>query len=120
MRNNAIGLIADVATVHTDVVEPYVDDIAPLLETDDTFTRINASGALSRVAEDFPAAVDPLTPALIELLNDTDPQARQNACWGLGYLNAEDATANLEECASQDDDQDVRSRASWALSQIKQ
>jgi HEAT repeat protein len=120
LRNNAIGLIADVATVHTDVVEPYVDDIAPLLETDDTFTRINASGALSRVAEDFPAAVDPLTPALIELLNDTDPQARQNACWGLGYLNAEDATANLEECASQDDDQDVRSRASWALSQIKQ
>jgi len=120
LRNNAIGLIADVATVHTDVVEPYVDDIAPLLETDDTFTRINASGALSRVAEDFPAAVDPLTPALIELLNDTDPQARQNACWGLGYLNAEDATASLEECASQDDDQDVRSRASWALSQIRQ
>ena len=120
LRNNAIGLIADVATVHTDVVEPYVDDIAPLLETDDAYTRLNASGALSRVAEDFPAAVEPLTPTLIELLNDDDPQARENACWTLGHLSAEDATARLEECAIDDEEPDVRSTASWALTQIRQ
>jgi len=53
LRNNAIGLIGDVAIVHTDVVEPYTEEITALLTVEDTYTRINASGALSRVAEDF-------------------------------------------------------------------
>jgi len=31
LRNNAIGLIGDVAIVHTDVVEPYTEEITALL-----------------------------------------------------------------------------------------
>ena len=119
LRNNAIGVISDVATVHTDVIESYTDDIEPLLDVDDDYTRINASGALSRVAEDFPATVAPLTPTFIELLDDNNSLVRENACWALGHLSAEDATASLEECACCDNDSDVRSRASWALTQLR-
>ncbi|MFC7233428.1 HEAT repeat domain-containing protein [Saliphagus sp. GCM10025308] len=119
LRNNAIGLVGDVAIIHTDVVEPHTETIATLLTVDDTYTRINASGALSRVAEDFPDSVDHLTPTFLELLSDESPLVRENACWGLGYLSARDAVSTLEERAHDDENADVRERASWALAQIE-
>jgi HEAT repeat protein len=119
LRNNAIGVIADVATVHTDVIEKYSDEIAPLLQVDDEYTRINASGALSRVAEDYPTTVAPVTPTFIDLLDDTNTLVRENACWALGHLRADEAATKLEECATGDSDPDVRSRASWALTEIR-
>jgi hypothetical protein len=118
LRNNAIGLIGDVATVHTDVVEPYTEEITALLTVDDTYTRINASAALSRVAEDFPDSVEHVTPTFIELLSDENEIVRENACWALGYLCARDATSALENRVDNDDNPDVRTRASWALAQI--
>jgi len=54
-----------VAIVHTDVVEPYTEEITALLTVEDTYTRINASGALSRVAEDFPDSVEHVTPTFV-------------------------------------------------------
>ena len=120
LRNNAIGLIGDVAIVHTDVVEPYTEEITALLTVEDTYTRINASGALSRVAEDFPESVEHVTPTFVELLSDENPLVRENACWALGYLCAQDATPALEGRARDDDNADVRTRASWALAQINE
>jgi hypothetical protein len=107
-----------VAIVHTDVVEPYTEEITALLTVEDTYTRINASGALSRVAEDFPESVEHVTPTFVELLSDENPLVRENACWALGYLCARDATSTLEDRAHGDDNADVRTRASWALAQI--
>jgi len=120
LRNNAIGLIGDVAIVHTDVVEPYTEEITALLTVEDTYTRINASGALSRVAEDFPDSVEHVTPTFVELLSDENPLVRENACWALGHLCARDATSALEDRAHDDDNADVRTRASWALAQINE
>ncbi len=118
LRNNAIGVIGDVAIVHTDVVEPYIDVIAPLLDDDDEFARVNASGALSRVAEDFPDSVAHLTPTFVELLSAESPVVRENACWALGLLGAEEAESALAERATEDDDANVRERATWALNRI--
>ena len=119
LRNNAVGLIADVARVHTDVVEPHVEAIAPLLTVDDTYTRINASGALSRVAEDFPGSVRDLSGEFIDLLTDDSPAVRENACWGLGYLQASEAEEDLRRRVREDESEEVRSRASWALSRLE-
>lgn len=118
LRNNAIALIGDVAIVHTDVVEPHAEAITRLLTVEDTYTRINASAALGRVAEDFPDSVAHATPTFVELLADEDPIVRENACWALGYLCAREATSALKARAHDDDNADVRTRASWALAQI--
>lgn len=118
LRNNAIGVIGDVALVHTDVVEPHTDEIAPLLSEDDEFARVNASGALGRIAEDFPGSVAHLTPRFVDLLDAESALVRQNACWALGHLGAEEAASALEDRATEDDDAEVRERASWALDRI--
>jgi len=118
LRNNAIGVIGDVAIVHTDIVEPYTEDIAPLLRANDDFTRINASGALSRVAEDFPDSVTHLTAEFVELLGAENKLVRENACWALGYIGATEAKSALETRVTEDESADVRDRASWALDQL--
>ncbi|SDF96061.1 HEAT repeat domain-containing protein [Halorientalis regularis] len=119
LRNNAVGLVGDVATVHTDVVEPYTDDIGSLLTVDDTYTRINASAALARIAEDFPDEVAPLAPQFRTLLDDDHPVVRKNACWALGHLGDDTAKSTLETISETDDDEDVRTRAMWAVAQIE-
>jgi len=118
LRNNATAILGDIAQMHADVVEPHVDDLAPHLTVDDRFTRVNTSGALSRVAEDFPESVEHLTGTFIELLADDDPLVRTNACWTLGHLDADDAVAALAERAHEDEDQEVRNRAAWAHARI--
>ncbi len=119
LRNNAVALTFEAAAIHTDIVEPYVDDIAALLSVDDVYTRVNASGTLARVAEDFPDSVEHMAPTVINLLTDDDPRVRENACWTLGYLRSSDAHALLEERVTEDTNEDVRTRAAWALSQIE-
>ena len=90
-----------------------------MLSIDDPYTRINASGALSRVAEDFPESVEQFTPLFIELLSDEESLVRVNACWALGHLRAREAEPVLEQRAQDDENADVRTRASWALAQIE-
>lgn len=120
LRNNAIALLGDVATVHTDVVEPHTPAIADGLTVDDSYTRVNASAALSRVAEDFPSAVAPYGETLESLLTDDHAQVRENACWALGYLRAEDSTDVLADRARHDENADVRKTANWALDRIQE
>jgi len=120
LQNNAGALLFEVSAIHTDAVEPFVGDIVELLAVDDTYIRTNASGTLARVAEDFPASVRHVTPMFIELLADDESAVRENACWALGYLRASDSKAALEERLQEDDDKDVRARASWALSRFEQ
>ena len=119
LRNNAVGIVGDVARTHTDVVEPYVADLAPLLAADDDFTRVNASGAISRVAEDFPDSVSHLSGRFATLLDDEESLVRLNACWALGYLEADGAVEALADVAHEDDDQAVRNRAAWAHARIR-
>jgi hypothetical protein len=119
LRNNAVALTFEAAAIHTDVVEPYVDDVAALLTDDDAIIRTNASGTLARVAEDFPESIGHLTPTLVELLTDDDSRVRENACWALGYLRATDALDPLKQRVTEEEVQDVQTRAAWAVSQIR-
>lgn len=118
LRNNAIGLLGDVAAVHSDAVEPHTPAIAKALTVDDTYTRVNASATLSRIAEDFPSAVSTYRETFETLLTDEEAQVRENACWALGYLRASESRETLHERARRDENADVRKTASWALDRI--
>jgi HEAT repeat protein len=119
LKNNAVGLISDIALVHTDAVEPHADAIASLLTVDEDDTRVNASCALARVAEDFPESVEYLTPRFLRLLTDSEAVVRANACRALGHLRAQDAEGALEGRLRDDADPDVHRRAEWALNRIQ-
>lgn len=118
LRNNAVALTYDIADLHTDVVEPSVEDIAALLTVEDTRARINATGTLARVADDSPESVAHLTPAFVELLSDDDYRVRDNACWALGYLKASEAQSALEERLQDESNETVQNRVVWALTEI--
>lgn len=119
LRNNAVGLLGAVAIVHSDAVEPYTDAIGEVMLVDDPNTRAHATAALSRVAEDFPEAVAHLTPRLQTCLADDAAQVRENACWALGYIRADEARAQLAETARSDEDEGVRRRAAWAVDRCR-
>lgn len=119
LRNNAIGLLGDVAAVHSDAVEPHASAIASGLTVDDTYTRVNASATLSRIAEDFPGTVSPHRETFETLLSDEEAQVRENACWALGYLRAAESSEAIRKRARRDDDPDVRKTANWALDRIE-
>jgi hypothetical protein len=119
LRNNAVGLLGDVATVHGDLVEPHVDAIAGVLSSDDQYARINAVAALARVAEDYPESVVGYTDDLLSLLTDDHHLVRENACWALGYVGDPSALEFLREVAVDDEHGDVRNRARWALARIE-
>lgn len=102
------------------MVKPYVENITELVTAEDTYTRINASGALSRIARAFPDSVEHVAPTFVQLLTDENPLVRENACWALGHLRARNATDMLRDRAQTDDNPDVRTRASWALVQINE
>jgi HEAT repeat protein len=57
---------------------------------------------------------------VIASLESDHESVRVNACWTLGYLGPEAAAAvpALETAADNDDAQDVRNRAAWALKRI--
>jgi len=82
-------------------------------------TRINSTAALSRVAQDFPAALEPHTDLLIELLKDDHHLVRENACWVLGHIEAEEAREGLRS-ARDDGQESVRTRARWALARLEE
>jgi HEAT repeat protein len=118
LRNNALALVYDIAEVHTDLIKPHTDEIAALLAVKDSYTRINASGTLARVAADFPESVQHLTPVFIKLLSDDDHGVRENACWLLGRLRVSREKDSLRERAGNDANSEVQTRAQWALTQL--
>jgi HEAT repeat protein len=119
LRNNAIGLLGDIAKLHQDWVVPYAEELAAFVDVDDTYTRINTTGALSRLAQTHPAAIEPFTQLFVGRLDDDHEFVRENACWALGHLEAESARTPLESVAVDDQNDDVRTRAQWALDRLR-
>lgn len=111
LRNNALGLLADVATSYPAAVA----DVARFVDADDAFARINSTGVLSRVAEARPGAVDPYADRLAGRLDDDRPLVRRNVCWALGHVEAEGAVDALDSVAAADGSDEVRARARWAV-----
>lgn len=82
------------------------------------YTRINATAAFARVAEDFPQSVGAHVPTLVDRLDDEEALVRENACWALGHLRAESAVDALRD-RRRDDEPKVSERAAWALDEIR-
>jgi len=120
LRANAAGVLGDVATVHATELIPHVDQLAVLLESDDDYALVNTTAALSRVADTNPAAVEHLTEQYITLLDHDHRLVRLNACWMLGHVRADPAASRLDDVRINDDDEQVRNRAAWALTEIDQ
>jgi hypothetical protein len=99
-------------------VATHVDALAPLLDADEVYARVNASGALGRVAADFPDVVAHHHDAFVDLLADEDARVRENACWTLGRIGTAETREALESVARTDDHERVRKRASWAVRNI--
>jgi hypothetical protein len=120
LRANAAGVLGDVATVHANELVPHVDHLAELLESDDDYALVNTTAALSRVADTNPAAVQHLTDQYIALLDHDHRLVRLNACWMLGHVRADSAASRLDDVRLNDEDERVRNRAAWALTEIDQ
>ncbi|WP_254821917.1 HEAT repeat domain-containing protein [Haloglomus halophilum] len=119
LRNNATGLLWEISRLHADRVEPHLDTVAELLSADDNLTRVNASAVLARAAEDLPETARGHVAEVRPLLNDEHHLVRRNACWALGYLADEEALDVLRTVTVEDEDEEVRERAQWAVSRIE-
>lgn len=119
LRANATGVLSDVAVVHSGALVPHIDEFEPLLHSDDEYTLINTAAGLGRVAEVGPEAVRHLTDRFVELLDHDHEAVRENACWALGYLEAEAGLERLEEVRLDDDAERVRNIAAWAIAEIE-
>jgi hypothetical protein len=115
-RNNAVGLLADLAVFDVDAVRPHVDVVARLLTDPDDRARANASAVVARVAERDRDAAVPWAGTGVDLLDDDADRVRENACWLLGHLGVPAGRSELERLRSEDPCEDVRERAAWALS----
>ena len=116
---NAAGLLADLADEYpTDVRSVVPKGIEPLDDDDEKY-RYNATSILARVAKAYPedaeAAIDPL----IKALDDDFSWTRSNACWALGYLEAEQVLERLRELKQDDPENEVRDAAEFAVHEIK-
>ena len=119
LRANATGVLSDVAVVHGGALVPHVDELESLLYSDDEYTLINTSAGLGRIAEVEPEAVEHLTDRFVELLDHDHEVVRENACWALGYLEAESALERLEAVRLDDEAERVRNIAAWAIAEIE-
>ena len=119
LRANASGVLSDVAVVHSGALVPHIDELEPLLHSDDEYTLINTAAGLGRVAEVEPEALRHLTDRFIELLDHDHEVVRENACWALGYLEADSGLDRLEEVRLDDDTERVRNIAAWAIAEIE-
>jgi hypothetical protein len=118
LRANAAGLLSDIAEVHAAELVPFVDELELLLDSSDDYALINTTAALSRVAELHPEAVTHLVEKYISLLDHDHRLVRLNSCWALGHLQAAEASSKLDAIRTSDADEQVRTRAAWAVSEI--
>lgn len=119
LRANAAGLLADLADEYPDQVRPSVPKVIHLLDDDDEKVRYNCTSILARIAKTYPQAVEPAVDPLIEMLDDDFKYSRGNACWALGYIQAERALAALEEREQSDSSEEVQEAAEWAIANIR-
>lgn len=118
VRNNAAGMLADLAGLDVEAVVPYVDAVISLVEDDDEFVRTNATAILARIAAADRSAVRPHTDQLVDALEDDQRLVRTNACWALGHLRATEGRRRLRQLRESDPDESVRERAAWALTRM--
>ncbi len=122
-RNNAIGLVGDVAKRHSDVVASHVAALAGAVTDDDTTTQINASVTLARVAEDAPGHATVAANELMTVLEADHEEVRRNACRALGQLAAalpDDAGSDGETVAADDPGNPDRATVAAALEHRQQ
>lgn len=63
--------------------------------------------------------VEPAIPSLIDALDEDFEYSRANACWALGYLEADAALDALEERRTADSSEEVRHAADQAIQMIE-
>lgn len=100
----ALGFLAE--TVPGEVAEavtPSVAELEPLLREGTPQVQATVAGLLSYVAEEDPAAVDPVIDALIDCLDAEDLLVRTSAALALGYAGGEKSQAALAELLQDDD-----------------
>jgi HEAT repeat protein len=119
VRANAAGLLADLSNEYPEKTRASVSRAIELLDDDNEKVRYNATSILARVVNEFPEAVEPATPSLIDALDEGFAYSRANACWALGYLEADAAVDALEERRDSDPDEEVRTVADQALQLIR-
>lgn len=122
-RNNAMGMLADVALHNAHAIAPHVDHVRALVHDEDDYARINATGVLARLAQTAPDCVDSDVDLFLDALADDQHLVRVNACWALGELGTLGADVDrvrdrLETLETADENEAVRRRASWALDQV--
>jgi hypothetical protein len=119
IRANAAGLLADLSDEYPDQIRPCIPTVIDLLSDTDEKARYNATSILAKIAKTYPEDVEPAIGPLIEALDAEFRFARENACWALGYLEADRAEAALRERKRNDPVETVRDTAEWALHQIE-
>ena len=118
LRANASGLLADLSTEYAEQLRSVVPQAIDLLKDEDKKVQANASSLLARVAHTNPEVVAVGTDSLIRTLDADTEDVRLNACWTLGYLNAQNARDRLAQLKSVDPSDSVRAAAVAALTML--
>lgn len=118
LRANAAGFLADLADEYPESVRPIVPRAIELLDDDDHKARYNATSILARLGKAYPDDLDAAIDPLIDVVDDEFLYTRSNACWALGYIEAEQAVDVLAELSREDPEEEVRNAAAWAVQNI--
>lgn len=118
VRHEAIGCLGDVAHHDPAAIESITADLGAALSCDDPDTRAAAAVTIARIAAGTETAIEPVRGRLLELLTDSHPHVRANACVALGHGGVEAAEPRLADLASRDPAPNVRDRASWAAGRL--
>ena len=110
-----LGILADEYPVAVAAAtRPALPTLVDLLG-ENLYTNGAVTGLLAYVAEQYPEAVKPTVPALLELIDDEHNSVRGGVVWTLGFVGGDDAIDALETVKETDPDSVVRQAASEAL-----
>lgn len=99
VRNNALAMLTDIAEEYPEEVDDRIPRYIELLEDDDEYVRYNAVSVLTKIAKKNPEMVsgEVEVDRLTSLLDVIHHPTRENVCWLLGYIGAEEAIPDMEE-----------------------
>ncbi len=120
LRANAAGLLADLSDEYPADLRSSIPRAVELLDDDDKKVRYNATSILARVAKQYPEDVESAVPSLIDAFDEEFEYSRANACWALGYLEADSALEAIEKREQNDSSEEVRHAADQAIQMIEQ
>jgi len=108
-----------------EIVHEFVSSLRHILSNKNVDMRINASWALSEIAQVYPADVRNAVFDLQPCLLDDNVNVRMNSSWALGGIaqqypdDVRDTVSNFRRLLS-DENSAIRTNASWVLSEIAQ